>query len=149
MDKHLIEREMKSRSITSSSQTKTTRSKCLITIGLYTWRLEGNFNRVYLDRILIYPGSAVNPMTYHTLKKIEYTSNDLEFESIVIQGFNLNGQSLMGSICLTVQIGKQALCGFNLLIPKIWMNSFLYCSERGRPWYRITFQVGFVNYNPH
>lgn len=64
--------------------------------------LEGCVNRVYLNKILIDPSSAVNMMSYRTLKKIGYTSNDLEFESVVIQGFSLNNQSTMGSIRLTI-----------------------------------------------
>lgn len=45
-------------------------------------------------------------MPYHTLKKIRYIANDLEFERVVIQGFNLIDKSTMSSIRLTVQIGQ-------------------------------------------
>lgn len=64
--------------------------------------LEGNVDRVYLNSILVDSGSIVNLMPYYTVNKIVYTTNDLEFESIIIQGFNINDQSIMGSIRLTV-----------------------------------------------
>lgn len=77
---------------------------------------------------MIDPDSAVNLMPYRTLKRIGYTTNDLEFESVVIQGFNLNDQSAMGSIRLTIQVGK-LLTKAKL---KPWIHQ--YKMVLGRPW---------------
>ncbi|KAG9458357.1 hypothetical protein H6P81_002865 [Aristolochia fimbriata] len=87
----------------------------------------------WINRILLDNGSAVNILPIQTLKNVGLDANDLQASSLMIQGFNQEGQRALGTIRLELQIGDMtshvlfhvidARTSYNVLLGRPWSHN--------------------------
>ncbi|KAG9458146.1 hypothetical protein H6P81_002654 [Aristolochia fimbriata] len=87
----------------------------------------------WINRILLDSGSAVNILPIRTLKNVGLVANDLQASSLMIQGFNQEGQRALGTIKLELLIGDMtshvlfhvidARTSYNVLLGRPWLHN--------------------------
>ncbi len=93
--------------------------------------------RERISRILIDPGSSVNLMSFRTLKRLALDIPNLSPENVVIQGFNQNSQTALGSIILPLRLGSlETEVQFDVINADTSYRALL-----GRPWLHEHFVV--------
>lgn len=79
---------------------------------------------------MIDPGAAVNLLPLRTLLKIGYTKQDVEYENVVVLGFNQNTQAVIGAIKLPLHLGDfKTMVKFHVIDADTSYRAML-----GRPW---------------
>ncbi|KAG9453929.1 hypothetical protein H6P81_006833 [Aristolochia fimbriata] len=83
-----------------------------------------------INRILVDCGSAINILPIRMMKNVGLSAGDLSPSSLLIQGFNQEGQRMLGMINLKLHIGDiVAETPFQVIVSRTSYNLFL-----GRPW---------------
>ncbi|KAG9453545.1 hypothetical protein H6P81_006449 [Aristolochia fimbriata] len=95
--------------------------------------VSGAIKDRWINRILLDSGSAVNILPIQTLKNVGLVANDLQASSLMIQGFNQEGQRALGKIRLELQIGDMtshvlfhvidARTSYNILLGIPWLHN--------------------------
>ncbi|KAG9450288.1 hypothetical protein H6P81_010253 [Aristolochia fimbriata] len=86
-----------------------------------------------VNRMLIDCGSAVNILPIRTMKDVGISAGDLSPSSLLIQGFNQEGQRTLGMISVKLHIGDMVAetpfqvidsrTSYNLLLGRPWLHS--------------------------
>ncbi|KAG9458163.1 hypothetical protein H6P81_002671 [Aristolochia fimbriata] len=95
--------------------------------------VSGAIKDRWINRILLDSGSTVNILPIQTLKNVGLVANDLQASSLMIQGFNQEGQRALGTIRLELQIGDMtshvlfhvidARTSYNILLGRPWLHN--------------------------
>ncbi|KAG9446452.1 hypothetical protein H6P81_012580 [Aristolochia fimbriata] len=95
--------------------------------------VSGAIKDRWINHILLDSGSAVNILPIWTLKNVGLVANDLQDSSLMIQGFNQEGQRALGTIKLELLIGDMtshvlfhvidARTSYNVLLGRPWLHS--------------------------
>ncbi|KAG9458562.1 hypothetical protein H6P81_003070 [Aristolochia fimbriata] len=95
--------------------------------------VSGAIKDRWINRILLDSGSAVNILPIRTLKNVGLVANNLQASSLMIQGFNQEGQRALGTIKLELLIGDMtshvlfhvidASTSYNVLLGRPWLHN--------------------------
>ncbi|KAG9458313.1 hypothetical protein H6P81_002821 [Aristolochia fimbriata] len=95
--------------------------------------VSGAIKDRWINRILLDSGSAVNILPIRILKNVGLVANDFQASSLMIQGFNQEGQRALGMNKLELLIGDMtshvlfhiidARTSYNVLLGRPWLHS--------------------------
>ncbi|GAA0174419.1 hypothetical protein LIER_27812 [Lithospermum erythrorhizon] len=92
--------------------------------------VSGYVNEIRINRMLVDRGSAVNILPLQALKLIDISTEDLQQSRIIIQGFNQDGERMLGKLGLHLVLGElETTAWFHVIDAKVTYNILL-----GRSW---------------